>query len=84
MIYIPRAHSLLYGFAHTLHDAMFIPDKEDKDRISVFIASLVPSSMKKLSAWYLACLQLFLAEAPVIPRGVSTASKKTHSSLNCS
>ena len=42
MIYIPRAHGLLYDFAHALHDAMFIPDKEDKDRISVFAASLDP------------------------------------------
>jgi hypothetical protein len=42
MIYIPRGHGLLYDFAHALHDAMFIPDKEDKDRISVFAASLDP------------------------------------------
>ena len=42
MIYIPRAHGLLYDFTHALCDAMFIPDKEDKDRISVFAASLDP------------------------------------------
>ena len=42
MIYISRAHSLFYDFAHALCDAMFILDKEDKDRISVFAASLDP------------------------------------------
>ena len=42
MIYISKAHGLLYDFAHTLHDAMFILDKEDKDIISVFPASLDP------------------------------------------
>ena len=43
MIYISRAHGLLYDFAHALCDAMFIPDKEDKDKISVFAASLDPT-----------------------------------------
>ena len=42
MIYIPKGHGLLYDFAHALHDAIFIPDKEDKDRIGAFAASLDP------------------------------------------
>ena len=42
MIYIPRAHGLIYDFAHALHDAIFIPDKDDKDRISVFSVSINP------------------------------------------
>jgi 3'-5' exonuclease len=42
MIYIPKGHGLLYNFAHALRDAIFIPDKEDKDRISAYAASLDP------------------------------------------
>ena len=42
MIYISKACGLLYDFAHALHDAMFILDKEDKDIISVFPVSLDP------------------------------------------
>ena len=42
MIYISKACGLLYNFVHAFCDAMFILDKKDKDRISVFPASLDP------------------------------------------
>ena len=54
MIYVPRAHGLLYDFAHALCDAMFIPDKMDKDRIDVFFfaAHLDPSQTWKILLHY--------------------------------
>ena len=42
MIYILKGHGLLYDFSHALCDAIFISDKEDKDRISTYAASLDP------------------------------------------
>ena len=40
--------------AHALQDAIFIPDKEDKDRIGAFAASLDPTDLGNIFA--LLCL----------------------------
>ncbi|KAJ7586237.1 hypothetical protein C8J56DRAFT_1052609 [Mycena floridula] len=42
MIYIPRGHGLRYEFAEALRDAIFIPDKEDKQRIVAWASALKP------------------------------------------
>jgi hypothetical protein len=40
--------------AHALRDAIFIPDKEDKDRIGAFAASLDPTDLGNI--FVLSCL----------------------------
>lgn len=42
MLYIPRGHGLRFEFAHALRDAIFIPNKEDKERIEAWATTLDP------------------------------------------
>lgn len=42
MLYIPRGHGLRFEFAYALRDAIFIPHKEDRERIEAWANSLDP------------------------------------------
>ncbi|KZT21249.1 hypothetical protein NEOLEDRAFT_1032796, partial [Neolentinus lepideus HHB14362 ss-1] len=42
MLYISKSHGLLLPFSCSLHDALFLPDCDDKNRISRYGASLDP------------------------------------------
>ncbi len=45
MLYIPWGHGLRFEFANTLWDAIFIPNKDDKDRIETWAASFNPPTL---------------------------------------
>lgn len=42
MLYIPRGHGLRFEFANALRDAIFIPNKDDRNRIETWATSLTP------------------------------------------
>ncbi len=40
MLYISRVHGLRYAFANALRDAIFVPDKQDKENITRYLSTL--------------------------------------------
>lgn len=48
MVTVPRAHGLRAAFARALRDALFVPDKDDRERVSAYLSSTGSSWEEKL------------------------------------